>query len=265
MTEAVFKRWSARAALSDPTFKFLMLSGALFVSFLFVATSVAAQAPLDQAWKILQAGAANSNTDRRMATMRALQLIPGDAQAASLAEKCLQDQDPQVRGAAALALGAMGDKAAIPKLRDVVQTDGNGAVSLAAGKALLQLGDETGYGVFYAVITGAKKSGEGLVSDQKKEINNLVSNPKHMQKMAFEQGVGFVPYGGIGLAAFQAVQASKSKDTILKAMSIKALAMDPDPRSGKAIAGALSDQHPLVRAAAYDALARRGGPRCCRT
>ena len=78
--------------------------------FLFVATSVAAQAPLDQAWKILQAGAANSSTDQRMATIRALQLIPGDAQAASLAEKCLQDQDPQVRGAAALPVGAMGDK-----------------------------------------------------------------------------------------------------------------------------------------------------------
>ncbi|HVN79478.1 MAG TPA: HEAT repeat domain-containing protein, partial [Terriglobia bacterium] len=103
-----------------------------------------------------------------------------------------------------------------------------------------------------------KKSGEGLVSDQKQELSNLMSNPKQTEKMAFEQGIGFVPYGGIGLAAFQAVQASKAKDPILKATSIKALAKDPDPLSEKAIVAALSDQHPLVRAAAYDALARRG-------
>jgi len=54
------------------------------------------------------------------------------------------------------------------------------------------------------------------------------------------------------------IQASKAKDPILKATSIKAIAKDPDPRSGKAIVDALSDEHPLVRAASYDALARRG-------
>jgi len=245
-------------ALSNPTFKFRTLVVALFISVLSAATSVAAQAPLEQAWKILQAGAENRSSDQRMATMRALQLIPGDAQAASLAEKCLQDKDPQVRSAAALSLGAMGNKDAIPKLNDLIAKDKDGSVALAAAKALLQLGDGSGYRVFYAVVTGAKKSGEGLVSDQKQELSNLMSNPKQTEKMAFEQGIGFVPYGSIGLAAFQAIQASKAKDPILKATSIKALAKDPDPLSEKAIVAALSDEHPLVRAAAYDALARRG-------
>jgi HEAT repeat protein len=245
-------------ASCNHSIRFRTLVGAIFISALSTATSVVAQAPLDQAWMILRAGAENRSSDQRMATMRALQSIPGDAQAESLAEECLQDKDPEVRSAAALALGAMGNKTAISKLNDLIGKDKDGAVALAAAKALLQLGDDTGYRVFYAVITGAKKSGEGLASDQKQELSNLMSNPKQTEKMAFQLGVGFVPYGGIGLATFQAIQASKAKDPILKATSIKAIAKDPDPRSGKAIVDALSDEHPLVRAAAYDALARRG-------
>ena len=245
-------------ALSNHTFRFRMLAGALFISAFLGAITLTAQTPVEQAWKILRAGAEDRSSDERMATMRALQLIPGDAQAASLAEERLQDKDPQVRSAAALSLGAMGNKAAIPKLNDLIETDKDGGVALAAGKALLQLGDDTGYRVFYAVITGVKKSGEGLVSDQKQELSDLMSNPKQMEKMAFEQGIGFVPYGGIGLATFQAIQASKAKDPILKATSIKALSKDPDPLSEKAIVAALSDEHSLVRAAAYDALAKRG-------
>jgi HEAT repeat protein len=244
--------------LRNHRFNFRGLAITLFIGALSAATSLTAQTPVDQAWKILQAGAENRSSDERMATMRALQSIPGDEQAASLAEKCLQDKDPEVRSAAALSLGAMGNKTAIGKLNDLIENDKDGGVALAAAKALLQLGDDTGYRVFYAVITGAKKSGEGLVSDQKQELSNLLSNPKQTEKMAFQIGIGFVPYGGIGLATFQAIQSSRAKDSILKATSIKALAKDPDPLSEKAIVAALSDEHSLVRAAAYDALARRG-------
>jgi HEAT repeat protein len=79
-----------------------------------------------------------------------------------------------------------------------------------------------------------------------------------MEKMAFEQGIGFVPFGGISLQVYQHIHSSKAKGPIVKATAIKALAKDPDPRSGKAIVAALSDKEWLIRAAAYDALARRG-------
>jgi hypothetical protein len=42
---------------------------------------------------------------------------------------------------------------------------------MAAAKSLIQLGDEKGYEVFYAVITGTRKSGESLVADQEKELD----------------------------------------------------------------------------------------------
>lgn len=237
-----------------------MLTAAALTAAAFSAAPVvmSAQAPLDQAWTILQAGADNNSTEQRVATMRVLQLIRGDAKAVSMAEKGLQDKEPEVRGAAALSLGAMGSKSAIPQLETAAKSDKEGAVVMAAAKALIQLGDEKGYSVYYAVLTGQRKSGEGLIGSQEQELNDLLRNPKQMEAMAFEQGIGFVPFGGIGLQAFDAIHASEEKAPIVKATSIKILANDPDPRTEKALVAATSDKDALVRAAAYDALARRG-------
>jgi len=222
------------------------------------ASVMPAQTPRDRAWAILEAGAGNNSVDQRVATMSALQLIPRDDKALKLAENGLQDKNHEVRSAAALTLGAMGAKSAIPQLKDVIANDKDGTVVIAAAKALIQLGDESGYDVYYAVITGQQKSGAGLVADQKKQLSDMMAHPQQMEKMAFETGIGFLPFGGIGLAGIQSVQASKSKGPILKAASIRALATDQDPRTEKAIVAAISDESPLVRAAAYDALARRG-------
>jgi len=246
-------------ALRTAIRKFRILAVAGLIGVLSAAPShLSAQAPLDQAWAILQAGAENKSADQQVITMRVLQLIPGNAKAVSLAEKALQDKDTEVRGAAALSLGAMGEKSAIPQLKEVIKNDKEGSVALAAAKALIQLGDEQGYEVYYTVISGTRKSGEGLVGDQTKELSQLLSNPKAMEKMAFEQGMGFVPFGGISLQVYQHIQQSKAKTPILKATSLKVLAKDPDPRSEKLIVTALKDKEWLIRAAAYDALARRG-------
>jgi hypothetical protein len=69
---------------------------------LLVSTAAAfGQGPADEAWTILQTGAANNSTDHRAATMRVLQLIPGNAKAVAMAEKGLQDKESEVRGALA--------------------------------------------------------------------------------------------------------------------------------------------------------------------
>jgi HEAT repeat protein len=226
---------------------------------LLVSTAAFPQAPTDQAWTILLAGA-NNSTDQRIATMRVLQLIPGNAKAVAMVEKGLQDKEAEVRGAAALSLGAMESKSAIPALVTAAKSDKEGAVVMAAARALIQLGDERGYSVYYAVLTGQRKSGESLVGGEERQLNDLLRNPKQMEAMAFEQGMGFVPFGGIGLQAFEVIHASEEKAPMIKATSIKILAKDPDPRTQQALVAATADKDWLVRAAAYDALARRGHP-----
>lgn len=248
-----------RSAFKGPVWKFGTATAAFLAAFLSVAPArTFGQTPIEQAWAILQAGANDKNTDQRVATMRVLQLIPGDTKAVGMAEQGLKDPEAEVRGAAALALGAMGSKSAIPQLEAAAKSEEDGSVVMGAGKALIELGDEKGYGVFYAVLTGQRKTGESLIGGQEKALNDLLKNPKQMEAMAFEQGIGFVPFGGIGYQAFNTIRASESKEPMVKASSIKMLAKDPDARTEKALVAAIADTHWVVRAAAYDALARRG-------
>lgn len=250
------------ATFKGPKRKFvkLMVAAAIAALWSLNPGSASAQALVDQAWSILQAGVVDKSSDQRSATMRVLQLIPGDAKASGMAEQGLHDAEAEVRGLAALSLGAMGAKSSIPQLTASAKSDPEGAVVMAAAKALIQLGDEKGYEVYYAVLTGQRKSGDSLIGGEAKEMNQLMKNPKQMETMAFEQGMGYVPFGGIGLQAYKTIHESESKGPIIKATAIKILAKDSDPRSAKALVAATTDKSWLVRAAAFDALARRGDP-----
>jgi HEAT repeat protein len=223
-----------------------------------MASPAFAQVPVDQAWTILRDAAANKSSEQRLATMRVLQLIPGNSRAVGMAEQGLKDKDPEVRGAAALSLGAMGSKSAIPQLTAAAKTDTEGSVVMAAAKSLIQLGDEKGYTVYYAILTGQRKSGAGLIGSQEKQLDDLMRHPQQMENMAFEQGMGFVPFGGIGLQAYETIHSSEEKGPLVKATAIKVLAKDPDPVTAKALVAATHDKEWVIRAAAYDALARRG-------
>ena len=80
----------------------------------------------------------------------------------------------------------------------------------------------------------------------------------HLAETAFEQGIGFVPFGGIGFGAFKAIHDSGANATVVEATALKMLAKDPDPRSGKALIAATGNNQWVIRSAAYDALAHRG-------
>ena len=69
---------------------------------------------------------------------------------------------------------------------------------LAAAHSLIELGDPLGYNVYYAILIGERKSGQGLLDKQKK----MLSDPKKMARFGFEQGIGFVPFASIGYNAF---------------------------------------------------------------
>ena len=155
------------------------------------ASPAIAQTPVAQAWTVLHEGATDKSAEQRQATMRVLRLIPGNAAAVSLAEEGLKDKDRETRGAAALSLGAMDSKSAIPSLLATAKGDTEGSVVMAAAKSLIQLGDEKGYTVYYAILTGQRKSGAGLIGSQEKQLDDLMRHPEQMEDMAFEQGMGF--------------------------------------------------------------------------
>ncbi|HYV75218.1 MAG TPA: HEAT repeat domain-containing protein [Candidatus Binatia bacterium] len=232
--------------------RFLRLSSSA-LAFCFLSLQLfAAETTKDKAWSVLYSGLRENSVDKRTTAVQVLGLLPGDPKAEEAALKALSDEKPEVRAAAAKALGDMKAKNAIPRLMGMYN-DKDPGVIMASGKALIVLGDERGYNVYYAILTGERKSGTSLMDEQKKMLND----PKKMAQFGFEQGIGFIPFAGMGYGAFKML--TKDNTSPVLAAAALTLAKDPDPKSGQALADtAANNKSWIVRAAALNALALRG-------
>jgi len=72
--------------------------------------------PKDEAWQTLEASCRGNKVDRANATL-VLGFLHNDSRARNLAEKALSDPKAEVRSAGAAALGEMGSRKSIPKLK----------------------------------------------------------------------------------------------------------------------------------------------------
>jgi hypothetical protein len=206
-----------------------------------------------EAWQILGDACTADRTIARVTAIRVLGLMPDDAKARGIAEQALADDKAEVRGAAAAALGDMKSRTSIPKLKKALDDD-DPSVALAAAHALDLMHDDSAYEVYYEVLTGQRKAGKGLIASQ----TSILKDPKKMAELGFEQGIGFVPFAGVGWVAIKTI--TKDDTSPVRAAAAKVLAKDPDPAATKTLAAASGDKSWLVRAAALEALARRGDP-----
>lgn len=225
----------------------------ILFSFFAGAACLAAQTPVDRSWSILEAGVSSEKADVRVKAVRSLGLIAKNEKARQMAEKALGDEKPAVQAVAADALGQMGAKASAPKLIKVLKSP-DSSVVFAAANALYVLGDPRAYEVYYAVLLGERKSGEGLVDSQMK----MLKDPKAMAKMGFEQGIGFIPFAGMGLTMFKTV--TRDDSSPIRAAAAQKLVRDSDPKTSEALMKTASDNKWLVRAAVAGAIAQRGDP-----
>jgi HEAT repeat protein len=227
---------------------------ALLLGLIFAARLVC-QTDTDtvNAWSVIETALTDKSADTRAKAAFVLGLIENSSKAQSDAEKALTDSDSRVRAAAARALGAMGAKSSIPKLKALIKDD-QSEVVFAVASALRKLDDPTAFEIYYAALTGERKSGESLAEQQMK----ILKDPKALSKIGFEAGIGFVPFGGAGLAGYKML--TKDDATPVRAAAATQLVADPDPRAAKALVAALADDKWLVRAAAADAIAQRNDP-----
>jgi HEAT repeat protein len=208
----------------------------------------------DQAWDLLSGGLKENSTDKRAAAVRALSLLNGEIRAVRLASSALSDGKPQVRVAAAMALGELHARSAIPKLEKAL-SDKEPLVTLAAAHSLLTMKDALAYEVYYEILTGERRSSKGLVAEQL----DTLRDPKKMALLGFQEGIGFVPFAGIGYTAYRTIM--KDDGSPVRAAAAKVLIDDHDSIIEDAmIRAATEDKNHVVRAAALDALARRGNP-----
>ena len=184
--------------------------------------------------------------------MNALGALTGNPEAEKSATHALKDEKFQVRLAAANALGEMHAVRAIPDLEKALD-DVEPTVVLAAANSLMTLKDSTSaYDIYYGVLTGGMRTNRGLVQEQLKTLHDS----KKLAELGFEEGIGFVPFGGVSYSVVKTVM--KSDQSAMRAVAAKKLAHDTDPASVAALVVATQDKSALVRVAAVQALAERG-------
>jgi HEAT repeat protein len=205
----------------------------------------------EQAWQLLESACTSDKTTNRATAVLVLGLITNNTRSAELAEKALTDNKPEVRSAAAAALGEMRSRASIPKLKAAFD-DPDPVVVLAAAHSLDLMHDNSAYEVYYEVLNGERKAGKGLISSQA----SLLHDPKKMAALGFEEGIGFVPFAGIGWGAIKVI--TKDDASPVRAAAAKVLAKDPDPATTEALIDATGDKSWIVQTAALEALAKRG-------
>ena len=189
---------------------------------------------------------------QRSAGIRALGLLRDNRLGRELAENALNDTNPSVRVAAATALGQMHATESVPKLEHALD-DHKIPVVMAAAHALQLLNDESSaYIVYYELLTGERKTNDGLIAQQMETLRN----PRELAKIGFSEGIGFVPFAGMGWDAWRTIHKKDPNPT--RAVAATYLANDPDPHSARALVKASSDRNWIVRAAAIEAIAKRG-------
>jgi HEAT repeat protein len=225
----------------------------MFLFLLFLAAPADAPAnpsPSQRAWVILKDGAADKSPVRRAKAVHSLGLMK-DLLAQRMAEKALGDPDKDVRTEAAISLGRMNARAARSKLHACLN-DKEVQVVLACTNSLYLFKDPIAYDVYYALLTGKRKSSNGLLQSQLDTLRDR----KQLEKLAFETGIGFVPFGGMGWQAIKTITHDDASP--VRALAAERLADDPDPHSAKALSDYLTDKKSKVREAVVEAVAKRG-------
>jgi HEAT repeat protein len=210
----------------------------------------------EKSWLILQTGLHSKKAAQREKAVKALSLLEGNRQAIRFTLRAMRDKNPRVRAAAASSLGELHATSTVPALRAAV-SDKDASVMLAATHALFVLKDPLAYEVYYAILMGNKKTSAGIIQSQ---VDRL-KDPKQVAQMGLQEGIGFVPYAGMGYEAYR--QLMKHDSSPVRAAAARFLALDPDSTSEDAlIQVAVADKNTIVREAALDALAQKSDAKC---
>jgi len=215
-----------------------------------MATPKSPQEAVHRAWNILDKGLDNKDASKRAKAVHALGLLRASQRALKRVEKALQDDNAYVRVEAAAALGRLGATSARAKLRRALD-DKDVKVVIAAANALYQLKDPIAFDVYYAILVGERKGSPGLVQSQLDRLRNRTE----LEKLAFQAGIGFVPFGSMGYEAWKTITTDNA--AAVRVLAAERLAHDPDPKSADALIESRFDKSWQVRAAVASAIAER--------
>ena len=235
----------------------LALAIFLLAQALPAADPIDVQASRAAAWKLLDEALQRGSETRQEALAAIGTIGSPDDGAVQRALAALHNKDHFVRRAAALTLGNLKAKSAIPDLQRAL--DDTPEVSFAAAKALTQLGDASGRDILMAVLSGERKDAPGLFANALREAKNKLHHPEGLILMGTEDAAGamFGPASMI-IPAVKDTSELMGKGAPGRAAAVAYLAKYPDDYAITLLEWALADDSHMVRLEAARALGERG-------
>jgi HEAT repeat protein len=173
--------------------------------------------------------------------------------ALKLVEGALQDKERDVRLLAIAALGDMGSRRSIPKLRQALDDD-DPEIVFAAARSLWQMGDKSGRSIIEDVLAGERAAARGAVSSNLERIRKVLTDPKGLVLFGLREGIGAVagPYA-MGMNVVQ--EFTKDRSVAARVVCANMLAKEKSRRSLPFLREALRDENWVVRLTAAKAVA----------
>lgn len=211
------------------------------------------------AWSMLSDSVSDAkHPDLRIQALAALGLLGGNERSLHLITSAMGDHDVDVRTAAVLAGGQAKSRRVTNDLRRMLD-DSEPAVAFAAALALSKMGDRSGEDILMAVVDGERRTSAGLVDGTLHTMNKDLHSPGTLARMGAMQGAGMLlgPFG-IGITAYEYLRRNGGDSA--RVTAIEALTAEKTEPIYKELTAALADRDPGVRAAAAKALGEYRNP-----
>jgi HEAT repeat protein len=216
--------------------------------------------PEHASWAVLDQAANSHEVHERLEAVAALGSMGAQNQRAvdRMVVFLKTDKCTRVRKAAALGLGNMKAKQAIPALRAALK-DKEDEVSFAAAQSLVSLGDPTGQAMVVAVMSGQRSASPGFVTNARREAARRVNHPQTMAfaGVAGAAGAAFPPALPAVAVVSYAGRFNGDRDPGDVA-AVDSIADDPNPYNVGLLERALGSKRAPVRAEAAKSLGERG-------
>jgi len=128
----------------------------------------------------------------------------------------------------------MGSTESIPRLRDAL-LDKDISVCLAAAHSLIQLQENSGYDLYYDVLVVKRKGVKNLIAEQMSDLKT----PERQLNLPLTRASALSLTGDTEWRLFARGKNETIRPT--RAAAARELALDPDPRSSRALSKATSD------------------------
>lgn len=205
------------------------------------------------AWQTLTSAVSSPKAQLRIDGLNAISSLPSSSQTRELIAKGIQDSDRDVRVAAVVAMGNVGDRSFIPQLRQLLD-DHAPEVSFASAVALWKMKDHTGENILESVLVGEQKASSGFLSSGLHKANKDLHNPSTLAVIGAEQGAYAVlgPFG-LGLDAYRLLHKGNTANSA-RVLAANLLSNSSTKQVEQELITALTDKDYFVREASARAL-----------